>query len=63
MSVGTSKDYIIKDLPVRLEKDETLVAIDESPEIGILEKIPEKMSEMQWGRKNPKKISAKFSAE
>ena len=44
--VGPSRDDIIEYLRVRLEEDETPDAMDESLEADILEKIPEKMSEM-----------------
>ena len=46
MPVGTSKDDGIGYLRVGLEEDETPEAMDESLEAEILEKIPEKMSEM-----------------
>jgi len=44
--VGPNKDDIIGYLRVRLEEDETPEAMNESLEADILEKIPEKMSEM-----------------
>ena len=46
MSVGPSKDDILEYLRLRLDEDETPDAMDESLEADILEKIPEKMSEM-----------------
>ena len=44
--VGTSKNDIVEYLRLRLDEDETPDAMDESLEGEILEKIPEKMSEM-----------------
>ena len=44
--VGPSKDDIMEYLRARLDEDETPDAMDESLEADILEKIPEKMSEM-----------------
>jgi len=46
VSVGPSKDDIMEYLRLRLDEDETPDAMDESLEADILEKIPEKMSEM-----------------
>ena len=46
MSVGPSRDDIIEYLRLRLDEDETPDAMDESLKADILEKIPEKMSEM-----------------
>ena len=46
VSVGTSKDDIMEYLRLRLDEDETPDAMDENLEADILEKIPEKMSEM-----------------
>ena len=46
MSVGSSKGDIIGYLRVRLDGDESPEAMDESLAMEILEKIPEKMSEM-----------------
>ena len=46
VSVGPSKDDIMEYLRLRLNEDETPDAMDESLEADILEKIPEKMSEM-----------------
>ena len=46
VSVGPSKDDIMEYLRLRLGEDETPDAMDESLEADILEKIPEKMSEM-----------------
>ena len=46
VSVGPSKDDIMEYLRLRLDEDETPDAIDDSLEADILEKIPEKMSEM-----------------
>ena len=44
--VGANKDDIMEYLRLRLDEDETPDAMDESLEAEILEKIPEKMSEM-----------------
>ena len=44
--VGPSKNDIMEYLRLRLDEDETPDAMDESLEADILEKIPEKMSEM-----------------
>ena len=49
MSIGPSKDYIIRYLSARLSEDETLDSMDESLEVDILEKIPENLSEMYVG--------------
>ena len=46
VSVGPSRDDIVEYLRLRLDEDETPDAMDESLEVDILEKIPEKMSEM-----------------
>ena len=46
VSVGPRKDDIMEYLRLRLDEDETPDAMDESLEADILEKIPEKMSEM-----------------
>ena len=46
VSVGSSKSDIIGYLRVRLDEDETPEAMNESLVAEILEKIPEKMSEM-----------------
>ena len=46
VSVGPSKADIMEYLRLRLDEDETPDAMDESLEADILEKIPEKMSEM-----------------
>ena len=46
LPVGSSKDDIVEYLRLRLDEDETPEAMDESLEAEILEKIPEKMSEM-----------------
>jgi len=44
--IGSSKTDIIGYLRVRLEEDEIPEAMDETLEADILERIPEKMSEM-----------------
>ena len=49
VSVGSSKDDIIGYLRVKLEEDESPEAMDESLAADILEKIPDKMSEMYVG--------------
>jgi hypothetical protein len=41
LSLGPSKDDIVEFLRVRLDEDETPDAMDESPEVDILGKIPE----------------------
>ena len=46
VSVGPSKGDIMEYLQLRLDEDETQDAMDESLKADILEKIPEKMSEM-----------------
>ena len=46
VSVGPGKDDIMEYLRLRLDEDETPDTMDESLEGEILEKIPEKMSEM-----------------
>jgi len=46
LRMGPSKNDITEYLRLRLGEDETLDAMDESLEADILEKIPEKMSEM-----------------
>ena len=46
VSVGPSKDDIMEYLRLRLDEDETPAAMDKNLEADILEKIPEKMSEM-----------------
>jgi len=46
VSVGPTKEDITQYLRLRLDEDETPDAMDESLEADILEKIPEKMSEM-----------------
>ena len=43
---GFSKDDIIGYLRSRLDRDETPDTMGECPEVDILSKIPEKMSEM-----------------
>ena len=49
VSVGSSKDDIIGYLRVRLDEDESPEAMDQSLAEEILEKIPDKMSEMYVG--------------
>ena len=49
VSVGASRDDIIEYLRIRLDKDETPDAMDESLAADIMEKIPENMSEMYVG--------------
>jgi len=49
VSVGPSKNDIIGYLRVKLDEDETPEAMDESLESDILEKIPQRMSEMYVG--------------
>ena len=49
VSIGSRKTDIIGYLRVRLEEDENPEAMDETLEADILEKIPEKMSEMYVG--------------
>ena len=46
VSVGPNKNDITEYLRLRIDEDETPDALDESLEAEILEKIPEKMSEM-----------------
>jgi len=46
VSVGPNKDDIMEYLRLRLDEDETPDAMDETLKADILEKIPEKMSEM-----------------
>ena len=46
VSVGPTRDDIIRFLRVRLSQDETCDAMDESLEADILEKIPGNISEM-----------------
>ena len=53
MLVGPSKDDITEYLRLRLGEDETPDAMDESLEAEILQKIPEKMSEMYVGEMTP----------
>ena len=51
MSLGPSKDDIIRYLRVRLREDETPDAMDESLEADILERIPENnISEIYVGQ-------------
>jgi len=50
LCVGSNKDDITGYLRVRLDEDESPEAMDESLAAEILEKIPEKMSEMYVGR-------------
>jgi len=54
-SVGSSKDDIIEYIRLKLDEDETPEAMDETLEADILERIPEKMSEMYvgYGAGNP----------
>ena len=49
VSVGPSRDDIVGYIRVRLDKDETPDAMDESLTADIMEKIPENMSEMYVG--------------
>ena len=49
VSVRSRKSDIIEYIRVKLDEDETPEAMDEAIEAGILEKIPEKMSEMYVG--------------
>ena len=49
VSLGPSKNDIVEYLRVRLDKDVTPDAMEESLEADILEKIPEKMSDMYVG--------------
>ena len=49
VSVGSSKDDIVRYLRVRLDEDESQEAMDEGLMAEILEKIPDKMSEMYVG--------------
>ena len=53
MSVGPSKDNIMKYFCLRLDEDETPDAMDKSLETDIPEKIPRKMSEMYVGAITP----------
>ena len=53
VSIGSSKDDIIGYLRVRLDEDESPEAMDESLAAEILEKIPDKMSEMYVGIRSP----------
>ena len=46
VSLGPSKDDIMEYLRLKMDEDETPDAVDESLEAGIMEKIPENMSEM-----------------
>ena len=50
VSIGPSKDDIIRYLRARLSEDETPDAMDESLEADILERIPEGISEMYVGQ-------------
>ena len=50
VSLGPNKEDIIRYLCVRLGEDETPDAMDESLVAGILEKIPENVSEMCVGQ-------------
>ena len=49
VAVGPVRDDIIEYLRVRLDKDETPDAMDESLAADIMEKIPENISEMHEG--------------
>jgi len=49
VSVGSSKDDITEYIRLKLDEDETPEAMDETLEADILERIPEKMSEMCVG--------------
>jgi len=46
VSIGPAKGDIVRYLRARLGEDETPDAMDENLEVDILEKIPEKLSEM-----------------
>jgi len=61
VSLGPSKDDIVEYLRARLEEDLTPDAMDESLEAGILERIPENMSDMYVGN-NPESPAPTLSA-